>query len=177
MKRKNAPRTNSKRESVAELVEGLASKRPAQREKTRKQIVKIGHAAVIPLLHKLTDPAEHVRWEAAKALAEIADPAAADALVDALGDGSSDVRWVAGEALIALGWEGAKHVLVRLLRQGDSTDFCCNAHQVLSVFAKRRSGRFLKPVLEGLRGYEPGVNAPPAALIALKSLRKAAPIK
>jgi len=74
-------------------------------------MVDIGHAAVIPLLHKSKDPAEHVRWEAAKALEAIGDPAAEDALVETLEDESDDVRWVAGEALIALGWVswGAQH--------------------------------------------------------------------
>lgn len=106
MKKRTSSMRISQDKQIASLIEGLASKRPAVREKSRKQLVEIGHAAVIPLVHKLKDSTEHVRWEAAKALDAIGDPAAADALVEALNDASDDVRWVAGEALIALGWEG-----------------------------------------------------------------------
>ena len=51
---------------IVSLIESLPSKSSAVREKSRKQLVDIGHAAVIPLLHSLKDPIEHVRWEAAK---------------------------------------------------------------------------------------------------------------
>jgi HEAT repeat protein len=162
---------------IASLIDGLGSKRPTDRKKSREKLVAVGHAAVVPLLHKLEDPVEHVRWEAAKVLQGIADPAAADALVESLEDPSEDVRWVAGEALIGLGWEGVKHVLIALLRKADSNSLCIGAHHVLARFAKRKSGRFLKPVLEGLHGFEPGVHTPLAALTALKSLRKAGPIR
>ena len=87
-------------------------------------MVDIGHAAVIPLLRTLKNPIEHVRWEAAKTLDAIGDPAAADALVEALDDASDDVRWVAAQALIALGWDAAKQVLISLLRNADSNGVC-----------------------------------------------------
>jgi HEAT repeat protein len=175
MKKKPLSTPTSQDKVIVSLIESLASKRPAVREKSRKQLVDIGHASVIPLLHKLKDPVEHVRWEAAKALDAIGDPAAADALVEALDDASDDVRWVAGEALIGLGWEAVKQVLISLLRNADSNGMCAGAHHVLSNFAKRKSGQFLKPVVDRLQGYEPGVSVPPAALTALKSLRKSRP--
>jgi HEAT repeat protein len=105
MKKRTSSTRISRDRLIASLIEGLASKRPAVREKSRKQLVDIGHAAVIPLLRKLNDSTEHVRWESAKALDTIGDLAAADALVEALVDASDDVRWVADQALIALGWD------------------------------------------------------------------------
>ena len=63
------------------------------------------------------------------------------------------------------------------LRNADSNGVCAVAHHVLSNFAKRKSGQFLKPVVDCLQGYEPGVCVPPAALTALKSLRKSRPIR
>jgi HEAT repeat protein len=163
--------------SVEALVAALGSKGAAEREQARVKLISLGHAAVIPLLHGLKDPQEHVRWEAAKALEAIADPAAAAALAEALDDESAGVRWTAGEALIVLGWEGAKQVLVSLLRRADSTTLCTAAHHVLSHFSKRPTGECLKPVLERLQGIEPGVGAPVAALTALGKLRESHPGK
>ena len=120
--------------SVAEI------KMLRSREVTRGKLIALGHTAVIPLLHRLADPDDHVRWEAAKALAGIADPAAAVALAEALNDECDTVRWTAGEALVAIGWEGAKQVLVTLLRKSDTTRLCTAAHHVLSHFAKHKSG-------------------------------------
>jgi HEAT repeat protein len=167
---------DSGQNNVNSLLAALRSKNVAEREATRATLIALGHAAVIPLLHSLNDSDEHVRWEAAKTLAGIADPASADALAEALNDESARVRWSAGEALIALGWEGAKHVLVALLRKSSSTGLCTSAHHVLSHFAKQKSGGFLKPVLERLQGVEPGASVPLAALAALGQMQKSGPV-
>jgi HEAT repeat protein len=157
---------------VDPLIAALRSKNATEREKARGQLIALGHGALIPLLHCLSDDEQHVRWEAAKALEGIADPAAADALAEALNDEIAGVRWIAGEALIAIGWEGVRQVLVVLLRKSDTTAICTSAHHVLSHFAKHRSGEFLKPVLERLEGVEPAVSVPIAALTALGHLRR-----
>jgi len=175
--KKKAWSRSSQKQRLDSLIGGLASNCPTERQKSREKLVAIGHAAIIPLLHKLNDPVEHVRWEAAKALDAIGDSAAVDALVEALSDASEDVRWVAGEALTGLGWDAVKQVLLALLRNASSNEVCAGAHHVLSHFANRKSGQFLKPVLAGLRGYEPGVNVPPAALAALDFLRTSRPIR
>lgn len=168
----NASDPESSQNRAEPLISALKSKNAAERERARGQLIALGHAALIPLLHCLSDENEHVRWEAAKALEGIADPAAADALAEALNDESAGVRWIAGEALIAIGWEGVKQVLVVLLRRSDSTALCTSAHHVLSHFAKHRSGEYLKPVLERLEGVEPAVSVPLAALSALGHLRR-----
>ena len=171
MKKSDESVSEANQKSAEALVTALRSKSVAEREATREKLIALGHAAVIPLLHGLDDSNEHVRWEAAKALGGIADPAAVDALTEALNDESDSVRWAAGEALTAIGWEGAKQVLVTLLRKSDSNAVCTAAHHVLSHFAKNKSGEFLKPVLERLEGEEPAVRVPLAALTALAHLR------
>jgi HEAT repeat protein len=168
----NASNPESSSSAVEPLIVALKSKSAAEREKAREQLIEAGHAALIPLLHCLSDDNEHVRWEAAKALEGIADPAAADALAEALNDESAGIRWTAGEALIAIGWEGVRQVLLNLLRKSDSTALCTSAHHVLSHFAKHRTGEFLKPVLERLEGVQPGVSVPIAALNALGHIRR-----
>jgi HEAT repeat protein len=175
MKKMNPTAHGADPKAVEALIDALQSKYATEREQTREKLIAMGHAAVIPLLHKLDDPAEHVRWEAVKALEGIADPASADALAEALNDESAGVRWSAGEALIKIGWEGVKQVLLALLRRSDSTSLCTAAHHVLTHFAHHKSGEFLKPVIERLQGPEPGVSVPPAALTALGHLRESGP--
>src|SRR5690349_3589420 len=101
--------------TLATSVQGLASKDPVLRETSRTALVAAGSLAVIPLLQRLNDSADHVCWEAAQALGAIGDPAAAGALAEALDHPNQDVRWLAAEALIALGQDGLKQVLMILL--------------------------------------------------------------
>jgi HEAT repeat protein len=176
VKSQTAPATGAPDDEMAALVEQLGSKRFAVRVKARERLIELGQAAVVPLLQCLNSPVEKARWEAAKALTELRACVAADALVDALADDPSDeVRWAAAEALIALQWEGVKHVLIALLRR-DTVYLRGGAHHVLAVFAKRRSGAFLKPVVHLLGAMDSGVTVPLAAQRALESLRTTGPV-
>ena len=78
---------------LQELVAALASDDPVLRERSREALVAAATCDVTrELVGELTDPRQHVRWEAAKALSAIADPISAPALVDALDDDDDDVR-------------------------------------------------------------------------------------
>ncbi len=153
---------------VLGAIRGISSSDPVEREASRGRLVDAGRLAVIPLLKVLQDSDDHVRWEAAKALEGIADPLTAHALVEAMDDQNGDVRWVAGEALVAIGREGVRHVLTAALTNSASLEFCRAAHHVFSSYAKTASADVLKPVLEQLDGYEPGVTVPQAAYEALQ---------
>ena len=99
-------------ERLLELIVALASSDPVLRERSREALVAAGTYDVTrALVGELTDPRQHVRWEAAKALAAIADPIAAPALVHALDDDDDEVRWIAAEALVAMGQDGLLNVL------------------------------------------------------------------
>lgn len=156
---------------ILKLVETLGSTSPIERERARKRLVAAGHEAVIPLLHKLKAPSEHVCWEAAKALSEIKDPASANALAETLDHASHDVRWLAAEGLIAVGSEGLKQTLIALLTKADSNGVRKGAHHVISHFAHRMSGEFLLPLLKLFDDFEPAVIVPLAALDALHKLQ------
>lgn len=96
------------------LIAELRSQDGVQRKRARNALVKIGKSAVPFLIGLMTNPEDHVRWEACKALVSIKDPAAAVPLVVALGDESSEVRWLAAEALIAIKREAVVPVLQTL---------------------------------------------------------------
>jgi HEAT repeat protein len=120
------------------LVAELRSKDGVQRERARKALVKIGKPAVPFLIGLMTDPSDHMRWEACKALASIKDPTAAVPLAVALSDESSEVRWLAAKALIAIKIEALVPVLQTLEEHFDSPDVRQGAHHVLHAFKKKK---------------------------------------
>ena len=85
---------------IDSLVAALASPDRVTRQTARETLVDLGHAAVGPTIPLLNDRNDHVRWEAAKTLAEIGDPAAAEALVKTLEDRDAGIRWLAATGLI-----------------------------------------------------------------------------
>ncbi|MDP2726939.1 MAG: HEAT repeat domain-containing protein, partial [Dehalococcoidia bacterium] len=86
----------------------------------------IGEAALEPLIRALQVHDPYVRWHAAKALAEMADPRAAGALIDALDDQNFGVRWTAANGLVALGRQ-ALAPLLRALRIKETTPWLAEA--------------------------------------------------
>jgi HEAT repeat protein len=156
---------------IASLITELRSRGPIQRAQARRTLVEIGKASTPMLVDLLSDPVEHVRWEAAKALAGIADPEASPALIDAMDDDSADVRWVAGEAMIALGRDALRPLLLALIERCRSTQFCQSAHHVLSSLNHHQSDSLLSSVLEALNSDHPPMAVPLAAEAALENMR------
>ena len=155
------------------LVEDLAGRNPAVRERARETLVRLGKPAVPSVIPLLSHRKPHVRWEAAKTLCGIADPIAATALVNALDDRDGDVRWLAAEGVAALGREGLQPLLAALLQRAESCWFCEGAHHVCHTLVKKRKlAPILRPVLAALKESEPGVAVPPAAYTALLRLRE-----
>jgi HEAT repeat protein len=170
--RSNAVSDDGTDARIPPLLVGLAGRDPVVRENAREALVAIGEPAVPLLIQQLSHRRRHVRWEAAKALCDIADPIAATALVNALDDTDDDVRWVVAEGLTALGREGLQPLLAALLQRAQSCSFCEGAHHVCHALAtKRKLGPILRPVLAALGQAEPAVGAPVAAYIALSKLR------
>jgi HEAT repeat protein len=151
----------------------LAADDGTQREKAREQLVKLGHPAVAALAAALKSSHERVRWEAAKALTEIGDPAAVSTLISALEDESFGVRWLAAEGLIAAGHNGLRPLLEALIHRSNSFWLREGAHHVLRTQATDKDLHdVLAPVLEALEAFESVLETPPAAAQALKALRE-----
>jgi HEAT repeat protein len=164
--------TDSSEPNIDQLIGELASNNSGERQGARNALVEVGSPAVPGLLAALDDKRQHVRWEAAKTLAAIADPAAAEALVQALGDDDGDVRWVAGEALVALQQHALKPVLNALTESQHSGGLYKSAHHVLHDLSQQADLQpLLAPVLKALDRPEPEVAVPVEAERALESLR------
>ena len=83
--------------TISSLIAELASKDGVVRVKSRSQLVTYGARAVSPLIKTLSNENDWVRWEAAKALSQIGNPAPIQALLRSLEDKMFDVRWLAAE--------------------------------------------------------------------------------
>lgn len=160
---------------IDELVAALGSKNGLARQSARKALQKIGTPAVPALLVALTSRHERVRWEAAKALGEIADPRAADGLAVALDDKSAGVRWLAAEGLARLGRAGLIAVFNVLIVHSYSAWLRESAHHVLTLLEYGELSAYVIPVIQALEDVEPNVQAPLAAKDSLDKLQREQP--
>jgi len=156
--------------TISLLIAKLAAKDGREREKARGSLVAIGSPAVADLIELLEAHNEQVRWEAAKALAEIADPAAADALVKTLEDKVFDVRWLAAEGLIKLGQVGIVPLLKALVERSDSPWLRDAAHHVFHDIAVGELEDLLEPIMNSLEDAESVIETPLIAKAILDRL-------
>ena len=157
--------------TVQQHIDTLSASDVLVRDRARHALVRIGQPAVGPLIEALASAHENVRWEAAKALGEIGNPAAAPALIEALDDERFAVRWVAAEGLIALGRAGVGALLNALMAASwDNVWLREGAHHVLRSQLGASFGHHLAPVIAALEDLEPSVTVPTAAYHALEAL-------
>lgn len=157
---------------VAEWISQLDSSDSELRQSARKSLTKFGKPAVPALAEALGSASEMRRWEAAKSLEAICDPAAVPALVEALTDDTS-VKWVAGDALIALNEKAVPEVLHALIK--DPAEFrdgaCFVLHHLASDNEDLRDT--LTPVVHALKSLDSSMTVPVEALEALSKLSAA----
>ena len=153
----------AKEPSIETLINTLSSLKDKPREGARHTLVAMGKAAVPSLIEALKKKNTLTRWEAAKALGEIADPETAPVLVKALEDEEFDVRWLAAEGLIKMNINGLKPLIEALEHRGDSVLLREGAHHVFHDLAKGGLRKSLAPVLAALEALEPGEGVPWAA--------------
>jgi hypothetical protein len=158
---------------VDALIEDLASQNLATRQHAHQALMAIGRTATVPLIKAMSDTNDQIRWEAVKALDELADPAAATVLVQSLEDETVEVRWRAAEGLIALERYGLEPLLKALVLHSDSVRLRDGAHHVLSrltAISDLDLTDLVTPVLAALEDVEPTMAVPVAADTALKKL-------
>ena len=156
--------------NICKMIETLCGSDATQRVQTRKHLVARGKAVVKPLIKLLSDPRPHVRWEAAKALGKIGDPAAASALVEALEDEENDVRWLAAAGLAAMKSKGLIPLLLALMARPDSIWLRKGARHICHELLRKELYRNLIPLLKALEQPDPEVSVPLSAYVVLRNL-------
>ena len=153
---------------VLELAKNLGDKDGILRVKSRNKLVSIGAVAVPALENALSDKNQWCRWEAAKALGEIASPEATDALINSLEDKLFDVRWLSAEALVAIGSAVVVPILKILVNKSDLIWVREGAHHIFHGLIKRNKfSQTLRPVLVALEDTYDSYNV---TFIAKKAL-------
>ena len=105
---------NNQETNIQHLITILESNDGLEREKARKELVKIGKNTIKPLLKLINQPKFMIKWEAMKALIEIKDPTLVPVFIDELDDQKFDIRWMAAEGLINQGERTIKPLLLKL---------------------------------------------------------------
>jgi len=140
-------------------------------QKARRELVDIGAEAVPALIKGLDHRREWVRWESAKALAQIGDPSSINALVHAMRDKDFDVRWLAAEGLIKIGTASFIPLLEELIKHPDSSSLQIGVHHVIHDVNSAQYGKILKPLMQSIENLE-SLQIPIQAKKALDTLRQ-----
>ena len=156
--------------SITPLINDLTCTDVYKCRRARQTLVDMGDPAVPYLVDALKSRKVWVRWEAAKALGQIAGPMATNALVDALGNGMFDVRWIAAEGLILRGREALVPLMRALIEKSDLAWFREGAHHVLFDLSHGNLRDMVLPVLQALEDVEADVEVPLKAKALLETI-------
>ncbi|MEJ2721781.1 MAG: HEAT repeat domain-containing protein [bacterium] len=157
---------------IEPLVASLRDKDGMVRENARDRLVTFGSSATPFLIPLLGDNNTQTRWEAAKALGEIADPASIPALLDTLEDEDDDVAWLAAEALVAIGPPAAAPLLQRLIDRFESISTQQGVHHVLRELRHTEIKDTIGPVYEALSRMHSDTEVIADAEKALEQLKR-----
>jgi HEAT repeat protein len=160
-------------DQIEELLAKLADSDGGTRQRARETLVAIGEPAVPSLVGLLGSPQVRLRWEAAKTLTEIPDPAAIPGLVLLLADAEADIRWLAAIGLIGMGTRSLPDVLQSLAGGAESKGFRDACHHVLHDLSELDGAvrEILKPVLTALGDMDPRELVAQRAETALHEVR------
>jgi HEAT repeat protein len=159
-KQKSALKKDDLYYRIHPLILDLKSKNGVVREKAREELVAIGSPAVSHLAELIDQPASILRWEAVKALGQIADPVSVPLFIAALYDKDEEVRWLAAEGLIAVGAHATGPLLQELVKNSKSVLLRKGAHHYFSEMRELDGPPRFNDLLSALEGEDAELNAP-----------------
>lgn len=118
---------------VKNLLNDLMDESTMKRKNARHFLESEGEAVLDDLYVLLRAKNHQLRWEAAKALEDIASPKSMKVFVKMMHDGESEFRWMAAEGLRKIGRESIPAVLKLVEDSGQSPHIRIGAHHVLNA--------------------------------------------
>lgn len=159
-------------ETLAALAEQLRDDDGIVRQAARKQLLRAGTAATAIFVQALEDESRQTRWEGAKGLSRLGDPAASTLLVEHLRDEDPGIRWLAAEGLIRTGSACLRPLLTALTTDLGDESLLEGAHHILHELLQHPAWSVtLEPVWDALNGdYASRLRVPLAAREALAQI-------
>ena len=155
--------------TLLELMNACGASDGMERLRARLELIRSGRRALPVLLRGLAHPNRNIRWDSAKALTEIHDAGAAEALVAALTDEEMEVRWLAAEGLGELGPAALEPLLRTLAEEKESAWIREGVRHVLTEFKNQQPlGPIMWKLREALKNDEPASALAYAAVQALQ---------
>jgi hypothetical protein len=154
------------------LFKDLESKNGLVRETARKKLVGMGSSAVDYLSDLVSGPDDTVRWEAFKALSEIADPSSTPILIHSLYDVNEEIRWIAAEGLIAIGRNVVEPLLEELLKNPRSFRLKRGVHHVLTGLSTTDKSVDFTGLLDALNDQSTKIHVPTVTYNVLRKVKK-----
>jgi hypothetical protein len=149
--------------SIRELIDQLGAPDGGTRARALAALVMQGRAAAADLELVLANPNPRLRASAAQGLAEVADPASAEALIKASYDSDEEVRSHAAHGLARI---GDSHAMDALLRTFDDFPDVLHGPFTLSAYALIDMGRgVVQAVAPLLKSPRPATRARAFAVI------------
>ena len=164
---------------IQELVTQLEDSDGVTRKRARETLTTIGDDAVPHLVGLLASPEDRLRWEAAKALDKIPDPAAITGLVSLLADPASEIK-VAGRDGAHTPGKSVRTTRVRALADhAEDKGLRAASHHVLHDLAERNGvlRKIVDPLLAVLGETDPAATISTRAEVALLELGRSAETK
>ncbi len=125
------------KEDIKKLINQLTSENGITRQIARHKLVEIGSPAIDYLIELQYSSDHKTRWEAIKAIGQIADPESIPILINSLEDDKFDVRWLAAEGLIEVGKDSIKPLVNNFIQNVDSDYLQEGVHHVLKELQRR----------------------------------------
>jgi HEAT repeat protein len=148
---------------VPHLAYALKENQGVLHREARRALHNLGKKAESAWIELLHHPDSHIRWEAARGLAEIGDSRAVHLLAEGLLDENYVVRWATADVLSYLGESAVPAVLTILSRSKLSQPVRVAAYHALHRISNASIQKRLSDVLEALRSPAANIQTPVVA--------------
>ncbi len=146
---------------IRKQVPGLVATKTTKRKTARHFLENRGEEALDDIYLMLKSDNYQLRWEAAKALEDIASPKSIPVLIAMMNDKDTEFRWMAAEGLRKIGRKSIVPILQLVIEKGQSPRIRTGAHYVLNEILTDIEKLELENLMEALANYyETGETAP-----------------